>query len=65
MNDIHLKQTEIRNRRRHDNNNNNLDLSSLVILNTDILRTEINRLSTGNNSSKTFDPAYLRLNNRR
>jgi len=67
--EITLKQSEIRNRRRHDNNNNNLDLSSVLIIDTDVLRTAINRLSTGNLSSKNnqnlFDPAYLRLNSRR
>ncbi len=67
--DINLKQSEIRNRRRQDNNNNNLDPSSILIINTDVLRTAVNRLSTGNLSSKNnqnlFDPAYLRLNSRR
>ncbi len=69
INDLNLKQSEIRNRRRHDNNNNNLDPSSILVINTDILRTALNRLSTGNLSSKNnqnlFDPAYLRLNTRR
>jgi hypothetical protein len=67
-NEITFKQSELRNRRRHDNNNN-LHLSSILIINTDILRTAINRLSTGNLSSKNnpnfFDPTYLRLTSRR
>ena len=68
-NDINLKQSEIRNRRRHDNNNNNIDISSILIIDTDILRTELNRLLNGNLSSKNnqnlFDSTYLRLNSRR
>lgn len=69
-NEIHLKQSEMRQRRRHDNNNNTLDPSSILIINTDVLRTALNRLSTGANPSSQnnpnlFDPAYLRLNTRR
>lgn len=67
--DIHLKQSEMRQRRRHDNNNNNLDPSSILIINSDVLRTALNQLSMGNsssqNNSNVFDPAYLRLNTRR
>jgi hypothetical protein len=68
-NEINLKQSEIRNRRRQDNNNNNIDLSAILVIDTDVLRTASNRLSIGNLSSKNnqnlFDPTYLRLNNRR
>lgn len=67
--DIHLKQSEMRQRRRHDNNNNNLDPSSILVINSDVLRTALNRSSMGNSSSQNnsnlFDPAYLRLNTRR
>ncbi len=68
-NEINLKQSEIRNRRRQDNNNNNIDLSAILVIDTDVLRTASNRLTIGNLSSKNnqnlFDPTYLRLNNRR
>ncbi|CAF2447146.1 unnamed protein product [Rotaria sp. Silwood2] len=71
-NEINLKQQEVRNRRRHqqcDNNNNNLDLSSILIIDADALRTALNNSSTNNLSSKDnqniFDPTYLRLISRR
>ena len=72
-NEINPKQPEARNRRRHniqyDDINNNLDPSSVLIIDTDKLSTVLNHLSTGNLSSKhsqnTFDPACLRLMNRR
>jgi hypothetical protein len=72
-NEITLKQNEIRHRRRYqnqcDNNNNNLDVSSLLIIDDDALRTAMNRLSNGNlslkNNQNIFDPTYLRIINRR
>jgi hypothetical protein len=72
-NEITLKQTEIRHRRRYqnqcDNNNNNLDVSSLLIIDDDVLRTAMNRLSNGNlslkNNQNIFDPTSLRIINRR
>jgi len=63
-----LKPAELRNRRRQDNNNN-LDLSSILVVNTEQLRSNLHRSSTANNQSKTniklFDADYLRLTNRR
>jgi hypothetical protein len=72
-NEITLKQNEIRHRRRYqnqcDNNNNNLDVSSLLIIDDDVLRTAMNRLSNGNlslkNNQNIFDPTSLRIINRR
>lgn len=73
LNDTNLKQLEGRNRRRQqnplDNNNNTLDPSSVLIIDSDALRSALGRLSSNNLLSKqsqhVFDPKYLRLTNRR
>ncbi|CAF1082281.1 unnamed protein product [Rotaria sordida] len=71
-NEINFKQPEVRNRRRHHHHHqcdNNLDVSSVLIIDVDALRTALNNLSTSNLSSKhnqnAFDSTYLRLISRR
>ena len=56
INEINFRQQEIRGRRRqhnqYDNNNNNLDGSSVLIINTDVLRAALNHISTSNFTSR-------------